>query len=148
MLTDPVDNRQQFGGAGLITYAAPGLHRDVTSFATIGFDYALRPGIPTLPSNAHFSVSLGCSRARLTDGSEPGDVSVLKTLSYKNDGDWHEMTVSLANFSPFSHTGPQIQGEVAGCLQQVDQIGFDLEAELADGQTGAGTLKIDHVYLK
>ena len=57
------------------------------------------------------------------------------------------MSVSLDNFSTFSHTGPQIQAGT-GCLQQVDQIGFDLEAELADGETGAGTLKIDHVYLK
>jgi hypothetical protein len=37
---------------------------------------------------------------------------------------------------------------VRECLRRVDSIGFTVDAELQDGASGAGVLKIDDVYLR
>lgn len=145
-VTDPLDNVVQYPGAGLVTYAAAGLYRDVAAFTRLGVDVEIESGIPQLPGAAAFQVQLGCSTVRLTDGTEPGDVYVLQQAPYSSQ--WGQPPILTANFSlPTSETR-SVQGGVVGCLERVDQISFDVEAGLADGGSGAGTLKIDNVYLK
>lgn len=146
LVIDNFDDGAFPADATFVTYGAAGLFRDVTDFATLGFDAEIDSGNPPLPSDAQLQVQLGCSTVRLTDGSEPGDVYLLQDAAHSSQ--WAQIPLSIANFSfPFSPPRP-IEGGAAGCLERVDYIGFVVEAQLPDGQSGAGTLKIDNVHLK
>jgi hypothetical protein len=145
---DPPDTdmSRQYGGAGLATYGTPGLYQDVTGFGQLWFDAEVQSGNPALSSDAILYAQLGCSTVLLTDGSEPGDYFLLQSGIY-SEADWKKNDLSLANFSPPDDTR-QIQGGVRECLRRVDQIAFTVDAELQDGGSGAGVLKIDDVYLR
>jgi hypothetical protein len=145
-VTDPLDNVLQYPGVGLVTYGAAGLFRDVTAFSTLWFDAEIESGNPPLPSDAQLQVELGCSTVRLTDGSEPGDVYLLQEAVHSSQ--WTQIPLSISNFSSPVKDTRRLEGGVAGCLARVDQIGFVVESQLPDGQSGAGTLKIDNVSLK
>jgi hypothetical protein len=142
---DAPDETRQYGGAGLITYGTPGLYQDVTGYSQLRFDVEVQSGNPSLPSDAKLYTQLGCSTVLLTDGSEPGDYILLQSAPYS--ADWGQTVLSLANFSPPNDTR-QIQGGVTECLRRVDNIAFSVDAELLDGGSGAGVLKIDDVYLR
>jgi hypothetical protein len=144
---DTPDMFRQYGGAGLVTYATPGLYQDVTGFGELGFDAEVQSGDPSLPSDALLYAVLGCSTVQLTDGSEPGDYFLSQSAPYVAE-DWGPVVRSLANFSPPPGDTRQIQGGVRECLRRVDQIAFQVDAELQDGGSGAGVLKIDDVWLR
>jgi hypothetical protein len=143
---DTPDMFRQYGGAGLVTYATPGLYQDVTGFGELGFDAEVQSGDPSLPSDALLYAVLGCGTVQLTDGSEPGDYLLSQSAPYS--ADWRPVVLSLTNFSPPPGDKRQIQGGLRECLRRVDQIAFQVDAELLDGGSGAGTLKIDDVYLR
>jgi hypothetical protein len=143
-IADPPDGKEQRGGAGLVAYSVVGLYQDFTSFGTLGFDAQLQSGVPQLPSSAILYALLGCSTVQLTDGSRPGDVYILQSTVY--DQNWRRNVLTLDNFSfPDSR---QVQGGLAVCLQRVDRVAFQVDAALPDGQSGAGTLKIDDIHLR
>jgi hypothetical protein len=143
---DPPNTTRQYGGVGLVTYGTPGLSQDLTGFSQLEFDAELRSDDPPLPSDALLLAQFGCSTVQLTDGSVPGDVSVSQSAPYR--ADWRQVVLALANFSPPPDDTRQIQGGVTECLRRVDQIAFNVDAELLDGGSGAGVLKIDDVYLR
>jgi hypothetical protein len=145
-VVDPPDDKDEYGGAGLITYASPGLHEDFSGFSTLVFDVELGSSTPPLPSNAALDVHLGCSTAHLTDGSEPGDLAVLQTVGYTDS--WRQVVSSVADFSFRTDDSRRIDGGVAGCLRLVDSIAFEVTENLPDGQSGKGILNIDNVYFK
>jgi hypothetical protein len=145
-VVDPLDGAEQYGGAGLATDASPGLQEDFSGFSALVFDVELASGLPPLPSDAGLDVHLGCSTARLTDGSQPGDLTVLQSVSYS--GSWQQAVAPIADFSFRTNDTRQIDGGVAACLRLVDEIGFDVTENLPDGQTGKGILNIDDVYFK
>jgi hypothetical protein len=147
-VADPVNLMMDYGGAGLATYAPFGLHQDLTAFTTLEFDARLESGIPVLPFGAKLNVAFGCSTARVTDGSAPGNLYVVANVDYDHNSDWGHVVVSLANFSFQSTDTRLIDGGVAGCLRLVDEMDINVEAELPDGASGAGTLNVDNIYLK
>ncbi len=145
-VSDPPDGIRQYGGVALTSYATPGLYQDVTGFSGLGFDVELESGSPQLPSNTLLQAQFGCSTVQLTDGSEPGDYYLLQTTD--SGAEWRRVVLSLADFSGPIADGRQVQGGVAACLRHVDWISFVVDENLLDGGSGAGTLKIDNVYLR
>jgi hypothetical protein len=143
---DPPDDTRQYGGVGLVTYATPGLYQDVTALGQMGFDAEVQSGLPSLPSDAALYAVLGCSTVQLTNGTDPGDYEVLQAAPY--DSHWGKVVLSLANFGPLPGDNRQVQGGVTECLRRIDAIRLQVDAELLDGGSGAGTLKIDNVFLR
>lgn len=141
-VVDPTNSVRDWGGVGLVTYAPFGLYRDVTPFATLGFDGRVESGIPVLPNAATFNIVLGCST--LVDGNAPLNHYVLQDWSYDVNANWKQGTVSLANFSP----PEDVRLNVPDCLQRVDQVAFQVAPNLPDGQSAAGTLNIDNLYFR
>jgi len=147
-VTDPVNLMMDYGGAGLGTNAPFGLQEDLTAFTKLEFDARLESRIPVLPVGAKLNISFGCSTARLTDGSAPGDLYVVANVDYDHNNNWGHVFVALANFSSQSIDTRLIDGGVAGCLRLVDEMDINVEAELPDGMSGAGTLNIDDIHLE
>jgi hypothetical protein len=143
-ISDPPDGSEQFGGAGLVTYATAGLYQDFTRFGTLGFEAQLQSGVPQLPSNTILYVVLGCSTVELTDGSQPGDVYIEQSAVYEDS--WKQGVLELQNFG--FPDARKVQGGLASCLQRVDRVALQVSPELPDGAIGRGTLKIDDVYLQ
>jgi hypothetical protein len=141
-VADPVNGVRDWGGAGLVTYAPFGLYRDVTVFATLGFDARVQSGIPVLPNTATFNIVFGCST--LVDGTAPENLYVVQDWNYDISGQWSHGTVSFANFGRPNNT----ELNVADCLRRVDQIAFQLAPNLPDGGSARGTLNIDNIYFK
>jgi hypothetical protein len=144
-VTDQPNYRPDQGGVSLVTRAARGLYRDFTAFTTLSFEArvesssVLYPGTAQLPGDAQLFVRLGCST------TQPGAV-VLQEAENSPDPDWRPINLRLANFAP-PPKATLVDG-LAGCLGGIDEIDFIVEANLIDGKSAAGTLKIDHVYLK
>lgn len=141
-IADAMNGTREYGGVGLVTYSLFGLWQDFTPFATLGFGARVQSGIPALPSNTNVNVVLGCST--LADGTPAARRFVVQDWKYDGDGNWAEGEVSFVNFSPA--TGTKL--DPADCLRRVDQVAIQVSPNLADGQSAAGILNIDNLYLK
>jgi hypothetical protein len=139
---DPANEIPDYPGAALITYSTFGLYRDVTSFATLGFDVRVQSGNPMLPINTQVNVVLGCTT--LAVGTAPGEPYVVQDWNPNPNGDWAQGAVHFVNFSPPGGT----ELVVADCLRRVDYVAFQVQPILQNGQKAAGTLHIDNIYLK
>jgi hypothetical protein len=140
-VADPMNNIGDRGGASLVTYAPFGLYQDVTDFATLGFDVRVQSGSPALPIGAAINVVLGCSTLAEEIASNR---YVVQNWNIDPSGGWGAGAISFANFGSPPGTGPS----VTDCLRRVDQVAFQVSTGLADGQSAAGTLNIDNIYLK
>jgi hypothetical protein len=143
-ITDPVNGKQDDGGAGLSTYANKPI--DFTGFEQIDFSVMLESLSPPIPTNAQLSVEFGCSTAPDDKGNVPGDFYVVQGAGY--DRLWTTVELTLNNFAPPSWIVRHIAGGTAGCLKRVDSIRFSVDARLPDGATGRGLLRIDDVRLE
>jgi hypothetical protein len=141
---DPANGISDDVGAGLHTTARS--PEDLTAFQQLVFSVLLTSGSPQLPMTAKFYVYLGCSTAVADDGSVPGDLAVVYSESAGST--WRTWQAYLSDFSSPSWSAIHIQGGTAACLERVDSIQFEVDAALADGASGAGTLSIDDIYLQ
>lgn len=143
-IVDPPDGIQQYGGVSLVAQAmAP---QDLSRFGEIVFTAKLTSGNPPLPSAAGLYVELFCESALADDGSNPGNLEVAQSVAYQSD--WRTFLVSFASFTTPQWLSTHIKGGPAACLQQVNNIRFEVALNLPDGQAGSGQLNVDDIYFQ
>ena len=141
---DPLDGKQQHGGAGLAIYGWPPV--DINAHQDFVFSAMLASGTPALPSDARLYVELSCSTAMAEDGSRPGDFYVSSSADYKNY--WQTFRIDVTSLGQPPWVVSKIEGGPARCRQLIDGIRFTVDAHLADGQSGQAVLTIDGIYLQ
>ena len=142
-IADPPDGTQQHGGAGLLTRST--VPQDLSRFTKIVFSAKLVSGSPPLPSAALFYAILGCSTASTDAVSQPtpGDIFVVQSVSYGSD--WQTFTLAMSSFGSPAWESIHISGGASACLERVDSIQFEVDAQLPDGQSGTGRLNVDDI---
>jgi hypothetical protein len=146
-IVDPMNGVQDHGGALLETMTLfPGDVRDFSKFSELVVDVQMVPGNPTLPSTAILYVQFGCSTVPAADGSLPGNLYVVVSAPYSST--WTTVSLPISGFASPSWVRTKIMGGAEACLERVDNISFDVDAQLPDGAIGMGTLSIDDIYLQ
>lgn len=144
-VTDPMNNLQEDGGAGVKTLSDSGAV-DFARYGRIAFDIKLIPGGDNpLPSNALIYLELGCSSVPEV-GSDQADLYVVQGVPYSST--WQNVALTMGNFGPPPWLTKPIEGGTIACLQHVDSVRFTVDAKLPDGKTGAGALHLDNVVLE
>ena len=146
-LTDPANGQLDYPTAELRTWRSSDARVDVSRYEALVFSARLVPGEEGLPPSTAF-VMLSCPGA----GAASDAISNISSGIQPGSG-WGTYKLFLEDFSWKSWNGPLV--ERATCLTQIDGVGFMIQATGADGQTtlldgetGAGTLMIDDVYLE
>jgi hypothetical protein len=145
-LIDPENGQLDYPSAELRTWRPSERRLDFSHYQSLVFSARLVPE-QELPSSTAV-VMLSCPGA----GASSDAISNISSGVQLSEG-WLTYKLLLADFSWKSFYGPQV--ERAACLAQIDGLGFHLQATdaagvttLLDGQTAAGTLMIDDVYLQ
>ena len=141
---DPVDGKQQHGGASLAVYDRATL--DLGPYQDFVFSAKIASGKPALPSEARLYIELGCSTALAKDGSRPGNLYVVTSAPFKPD--WETSHLDVASFGFPSWLINNVKGGTAPCLRLIDSIRFTVDMFLADGESGQGVLTIDDIHLE
>jgi hypothetical protein len=137
-LTDMLNGTQEFTGASLRTSATRTF--DLACYRAIELSAKFVPGNP--PPPGRFYVELTCESA--TSKGDRGQYSVLTEIQLTPS--WLDFRISLSSeFRQPTWQADTIDGGPQACLERVDGVGLLLSTNLADGETGGGTLFIDDV---
>jgi hypothetical protein len=145
-LIDPENGQPDYPSAELRTWRPSERRLDFSHYQSLVFSARLVP-VQKLPSGTAL-VMLSCP-----GGGDSSDAISNISSGVQLSDTWLTYKLLLADFSWKSFYGPQVERAV--CLTQIDGLGFHLQATdatgantLLDGQTAAGTLIIDDVYLQ
>jgi hypothetical protein len=136
LLTDPQNNAQEFTGARLSTISTRTF--DLGCYRELKLSAKFVAGREPPPPGSRFYAELTCQSA-----SSGGEAGVLREISLSPS--WLDFELPLRGFRQPTWQDSIIEGDHAGCLARVDSVGLLLSTNLADGETGGGTLYIDNV---
>jgi hypothetical protein len=144
-IVDPPDLVAQ-NGAALLQTSATTTPEDLSRFGEMVFSAKLASDDSTFPEGTELNVQLGCSTVRADDGTAPGNLYVVRNVSFTSD--WNPYSVDMASFGspPFFTT--HVLGGPTTCLQHVDSVQFEVYPSLSDGQSATGRLDVDDVYFQ
>jgi hypothetical protein len=141
-IQDPVNQRQDHGGAALSTPANTPV--DFTRFNMIAFDFSFDD--LALPTGALLYAELGCSTVLASNSTNPKNLYILHPVDTTVRG-WNRATLSLSEFAPPPWVPIGIKGGAPACLSHVDSVRVSVDADLGDGDTKSFTLTIDDLEL-
>jgi len=137
-------------GVGLSTPSAVGTV-DISSYKSIHFDAKMDLGSPTPPVATVFQVGIACDSVHHPQGTVKGGFQVTYDFAVADEfplsGEWKSITIKLAQFT---QPGWQVvrMFDKTECLRVVDSLFFDVQSPLVSGQSAAGILTIDNVWLE
>jgi hypothetical protein len=139
-LAQPPDGLQQHGGVAVITHTLRNTVIDLRTFSQIAVDVRVGPEL----TNAEARVELGCTSAIVSDASPPLD-PFLVSIPQPITDTWTPLRLDLTRaFGPGTQpTPPTIQD----CMRLVDSVRIVLDAQLPDGQSTSGSLRIDDLKI-
>jgi hypothetical protein len=137
-------------GAGLAIPSAVGTV-DIGSYKSLHLDAKIDSGSNALPSAAVFQPGFACGSVHHPPGTVKGGFTVTHDFLVVDvlplSGQWQSITIALAQFEQPSWQTVRMFDKNE-CLQLVDALFFNVSSPLASGQSAAGTLTIDNVWLE
>jgi hypothetical protein len=145
---DPAGSGQQPGGASLQTLL-PATPEDLSRFSEMVFSAKMPalPALAALPSSPVFYAELGCSTVQ-GDGYQTTAGNLYVRQDFPVTIDWKTVQLPKAGFLSSPYNDAHINGGPAACLQRVDNIHFEVQFELSDGQSAMGELSVDEIYFQ
>lgn len=143
---DPVDGTANTGGAGVETYVT-GDTLDLRGYVDLVVGVQLISGTPPLSSSTQLEVSLACNSAPLENASITGLVNVSQQIAVTIGADWTTAHLDLSSFVQPIWMNNRLLGGTSACLAQISGLTFAVTPNLPDGQSAAGTLRIDNLAL-
>ena len=137
-------------GVGLSIASAVGTV-DISSYKSIHLDAKMDLGSPPLPVATLFQIGIACSSVRHPQGTVKGGFMVTYDFAVADEfplsGEWKSITIELAQFK---QPGWQVvrMFDKNECTKLVDALFFNVQSPLVSGQSAAGTLTIDNVWLE
>jgi hypothetical protein len=137
LLTDPPNDNQEFTGARLSTISTRTF--DLGCYRELRLNAKFVAGREPPPAGSRFYAELTCQSA-----GSGGEVGVLREITLTTSS-WHDFQLPLRVFRQPTWQLDTIDGGEEACLARIDGVGLLLSTNLADGESGGGTLYIDNV---
>ena len=120
---------------------------DLSLYETVHFDAKLDAGSPAPAPNTTFEVSMVCYTVRT--GSVIGGFEITHTFTPTDS--WQTYTFASSEFMQPSWQKQQLamsDKDLINCPKKVNSLNFNVTVPLDPGQSAAGTLTIDNVWLE
>ena len=143
-VTSPSTPSNDGFGAGLGVVPPVGTV-DLSSYETVHFSAKFAVGNPAPPPGTTFEVGMNCNKVQT--GFIRGGFSV--THGFMPTEDWQSFVFARADFAQPKWQPLQMSVENRNrCPTLVDMLNFNVQVTLDPGQSAAGTLTIDNVWLE
>jgi hypothetical protein len=142
-LHDPPNGQQEFAGAGLGTTTNTMV--DFNGYQNLVF--SLRVDFGNLPTGRYALVALDCDSVLAERPKQPGDQFQVAYQLAATDS-WATYSVALSKFVQPDWQTNRFANGPQSCLAAIDTVNFQVEGQLADGQSGYGVIHLDDVYLE
>jgi hypothetical protein len=142
-LHDPPNGQQEFGGAGLVT----------TTDTMVNFNgyqnlvFSLRVDFGNLPTASFAYITLDCYSVMAERPKQSGDQFGLEYHIVATDS-WTDYSIALSKFVQPEWQKNRLANGPQTCLAAIDSVNFEVQGQLADGQSGHGVIHLDDVYLE
>ena len=129
-------------GASLVPLAGT---VDLSTYATIRFSVKMDPASPGPPPGIIVAVNFGCNSVGHPPGSVRGGFMV--EYPFNPAADWQSFAIALADFQQPSWQTVRMFDK-SECAKLVDVLNFNVKSPLGVGQSVAGILTFDDVWLE
>jgi hypothetical protein len=143
-LHDPPNGTQDFGGGAVMTQAD--FPVDFRGYHDLVFNMRIESS--NLPAAAFAQVLLGCNTVALEQPAPPGTYPITAVQNLPLNNSWLPFRLPLSRFSQPDYQMPRFTEGSAACLAIIDSIHFEVQGQLADGQSGSGVIHIDDIHLE
>jgi hypothetical protein len=142
-LHDPPDSILQYGGAALATETYPMV--DFNGYHNLVF--SLRVDRGNLPPAAFAHVVLDCNSVIAESPKKPGENFAVDQQIVATDT-WSTFKLELSKFTQPLWQLNRFASGIQTCLAVIDGVNFQVDGQLADGQSAYGVIHIDYIYLE
>ena len=118
---------------------------DLSTYETIHFSAKMDPGSPGPPPGIIVAVNFGCNSVGHPPGSVHGGFMV--EYPFKPAADWQSFAIALADLQQPSWQTVRMYDK-SECATLVDILNFNVKSPLESGQSVAGVLTFDDVWLE